>query len=455
MPISSAGHSGVGLVNQKFPLWDFGAIVYWNSLMGSKAQLRGGGISPADDFGYTYVGAAATSPWTEWDPGKGRYVEHLFGAARPPKDGHFAPTRTNSYNANYGHTSSTRGPMTNEGGLLTALLVPPVAPHIIEYQAGGPAESVLLSNFSGSAKRTYRLESSSATTLKMWSCLVRRNDGAKVDASTCSLGVSALADPLGANIATGTTRYDKIRNDGWYRLSISLPVQGGAPDVYYWLSVADGVSNLVFELPQVEGYSASISEPTSAILNTGSTRTRNKHIIEITGSYTLPKEGWMAATIIPLTNAADLTVQPFAEILTWRVDDLNRNRFIYSTSSNSIKFFSENAGATQADLGIPQVDVLQGVPLGVVATWGQRAGSSSMMLCVNGSQEDIIDTINTPPTGTASMYIGSKADTAGSTANVKVQHAAFGNKMLTRHDARNLSNWFQRQAFDTFDVKGS
>jgi hypothetical protein len=256
---------------------------------------------------------------------------------------------------------------------------------------------------------------------------------------------------------TGTTRYDKIREDGWYRVSRILPTQVGAPDVHYWVNWANGITSARYEAPQLERFSTSISEPTPIIIAGAiGTVVRPVPRIEI-GNYHVPKFGWMGCTIIPLTDAADLVAGfgvPFGEILTMQVNANSRSRFIYSNTSETIKFFMDNGGVTQADLDVPQAKVLQGVPLGCVATWGSHEGSNYIILAVNGIQEDLTDTTNDPPTGAGDIFIGSKADTGASPANVMVQHAAFGDRALTRNDAIQLSKWFQNSAFSALGAKG-
>lgn len=422
--------------------------------MGKTAQLGRGLMTTSDDFQYNYVGAAGSSDLSSYSPDTGRFEEVAFANAAPPLDGHFQPERSNTFS---GSETGDRGPFTRPF-LAVALLSPAPADWIFNTKAGLPSDAPLVHNFEVTTQRMYKVESSSATLSTMWSICVKRSDGGKIDANTCSLGVSAIADPLGPDIATGTTRYDKIREDGWYRMSRELPPQGGSPNVYYWMSVEPGITSLAYEGPQTEAFSTTIAEPTS-LTGGGATVTRNKHIIELTGSYNVPTSGWMGGTLVPYTNAADLAASspgvPFGEILTWRVDNNNRHRIIWSSSLETISYQVTQGGSTQASLEIPQADVLQGVPLGVVATWGTRRGSPYMMLAVNGTYVDIIDTINTAPSGVGSIFIGSQANTQGSVANIMIEHAAFGYKQLTRNDVQQLSRWFQSKSVATLGVKGA
>jgi hypothetical protein len=214
----------------------------------------------------------------------------------------------------------------------------------------------------------------------------------------------------------------------------------------------------VYEAPQVEAYVASSTaeEPTEPILSgAGADVERNLHLIEVTGSYAHPSCGWMGVTVIPRTDAADFTSLPLGDILTWRVDNTNRTRILYSDTARTIKFFMEQTGATQIDLTVPQAMVKQGVPLGVVVTWGKRTGSLYAMLAANGDQQDVTDSAFTVPSGVASLYIGSNVSAAGSPSNLFVQQAAFGDRALDMHEVRILSRWFQTQSFSTLGIKGA
>ncbi len=263
---------------------------------------------------------------------------------------------------------------------------------------------------------------------------------------------------MGLTVGGGSTRYDKIREDGWYRVSRSIPDQTGA-DVYYFAEVADGVSNLKYEAPQVETFNTSIAEPTAPILTgaSGSQR-RRKHLFEVDGDYNLPEHGWMGCCVIPYTDAAALVAGPSpgliqGDILTWFIDATNRCRIIWSDTSDTIKFLMEQGGVTQADLEIPQAKVLQGVPLGIVVSWGSLNGDRYVKLVVNGIQEDIVDTANTPPTGIGTVYIGAN-HTGGNVANIMIHAAATGQGNITRDQMFVLSRWFQEQSFSTLGLAG-
>lgn len=458
MSVKKTSHSGTGLINQRFPIWDFGAWLYWNSKMGSKAQLRGGEVTTSDDFVYSYSGASVSDPFSMFVPGKGRFVEYDFGDAFPPVDGHFEPERANTYDASLASASNTRGPFTFAAGLLVNLISPYPGNPIVEYIGGVPSTAPFLTNLSAGTRRMYKLDSSSAVNSMIWSILIKRNDGGIIDSNTCIIGASSNADPFGSDLGSGSTRYDRIREDGWYRCSRIIGTQSGAPPIYFWVQWAAGITNALYEAPQVEQFNSTIEEPTSPLFTgIGNTFTRNSHILSITGGYKVSPYGWMGATIVPLTNAADLASglgAPQSDILTWRINDTNRLRIIYSSADDTIKFVMESGGSTQVEIEIPQDEVLQGVPMGVVATWGTRGGSKYSILSVNGIQKGAEDSSFTQPSGAGSIFIGSKADSASSVANVMLQHVAFGNTALDRNDVRTLSKWFETAAFSTIGRKG-
>lgn len=454
MTVRKAGN-GYGTLHQNSPIWDFGAFVYWVPRMGKLAQLRGGAMTEADDFNYTYSGAGTSlGDWMHFDGNSFR--EDTNPPTVLPFDGHFQPERLNTWNSS-SDSSSDRGPFTRQTGLSLSLVTPPPSRHIIQNTTGAPNEMPVITNLTASAKRMYQRETTSSGNKKMWSMFFQRADGGKIDATTVTLGAATTADPLGADIGEGTTRYDKVRDDGWYRVSRSIPDQLGV-DVYYFAEIAGSVTNLRYEAPQVETFSATIAEPTTPILTGASTRRRQKHLIELQGNYQLTESGWMAATVIPYTDAASLVagVAPNliqGDILTWYIDGSNRNRILWSATTETIKFQMTESGSTQADLDIPQAKVLQGVPLGIVVTWGKRAGASFVMLSVNGRQEDVIDTVNTAPQGAASIFIGAN-NTGGNVANAMIQAVACGNNVLSRGEVRTLSRWFETQSYSKLGKAG-
>jgi hypothetical protein len=426
--------------------------------MGKLIQLRGGRMSTADDLTYTYSGAGTNlGDWTHFNAGIGGFKEDANPPTVLPFDGHFQPERLNTYNAS-SDSSSDRGPFTRQAGLAVALMSPPPDRHIIQNTGGLPSELPIISNFDAAPRRMYRQETTSNGNKKMWSMLFRRSDDGKVDSSIVTLGAATLADPLGADIGEGSTRYDKIRDDGWYRVSRSIPDQAGA-DVYYFAEIQASITNLKYEAPQAETFSTSIAEPTAPILTgAANPQRRQKHLIELGGDYKVTDTGWMGCTIIPYTGAAALVagVAPGliqGDILTWFVDATNRNRIIWSAGSATIKFLMETGGATQADLEIPQASVLQGVPLGCVASWSKRSGTNQVIFAVNGVIMDVIDTVNTPPNGPGTIYIGSN-NAGASMANCMIHATAFGNNGLSRSEVRTLSEWFRTQSYSRLGIAG-
>lgn len=448
MPVRKVGHTALGLFNQSNPLWELGAWMYWNPSMGAKAQMQGGAFAPAD-FAYTYAGA---QDYTHWDPGKGAYVVVDGASPVPPLDGHFAPARTNTFDNNDPALNTFRGAWTVTG-LVRSVLTPPVSPHIVVLKTGlEPPDVILVSNFTGSAERMNVVEDSHGTLKSMFSMLVKRSDGGVVNSSTCKLGMSALVG--GADAGLGTTRYTKIREDGWYQLSRSFMATIIPVATVFFLEVEPGITNLTFEAPFIERWGTTIEEPTAPVFSpAGVSRSRDTHDIVLSGSFDLPYSGWMGATIIPRTDWPDWSTYLFAEIFSWRVGVNDRHRFMTSSSADTLVYWAQESGVTQAFLDVPQAKVLQGVPIGIVATWGARNGTNSYMMAVNGEQEDIIDTGDPIPTGAGDIYIGSQ--NGSSVANVQLQHAALGNRMLTRHEVRYLSRWFQTAANGNLGIKGA
>lgn len=360
--VQTASHQGLGSVNQNLPVFDMGAFLYWNSAMGERIQSKGG-LMPVT---YTYSG---TDNYTYWHPGRGKFVEVDPGAAAViPRDGHFAPARSNVYVAS--DATGERG-FTRQSGL-TAILdssSPTLAGWILD-PVGGLTEALIVTNTSGTVKRMWHLapnEPSGANTrFKIWSILVRRSDGADIDSSTLTLGLSLnAAGPLGADASSGSTAYQKIRSDGWHIVWIRSPEIAPDQDLYYWAEIADGAI-LEVEAPQVEGLSGEIEvnagasqedivEPSPPVLtqagdpSTGRERTAHGMVLDET--YRIPPSGWMACSVLPRSDYADHVSSsegvPNSTLFEWRIPGAGPSSLL----SGLLAYWKldESSGSTRVD----------------------------------------------------------------------------------------------------------
>jgi hypothetical protein len=307
---------------------------------------------------------------------------------------------------------------------------------------------------------------------KIWSILLKRNDGADIDGSTCVLGMSLnAAGPLGADISVGGTIYQKIRSDGWYLVWTRTPEVTPQQNLYYWVALEDGIT-LRYESPQVEGdlgqiivgagaSQLDIAEPTSRVITLigdSDGRSRTTHNIVLDETYQIPPNGWMGCTIIPKSNYADQVSigdeVGSMNVLAWEIDSSNRVRMKMSNTEDAFVFQINKSGesASQVFAQLTPADHVAGVPLGLVATWGYRRGAFYSLLCLNGSVVEL-DT-NSPdgmPTGPGGEIAIGRGVASSTPANCNVQNVAIGARALSRHDVRVLSRWFQK---DNLPVMG-
>lgn len=460
--VQPAHHSGLGTLNQRFPIWDLGAMIFWNPRFGSQVQSRGG-PAPAT------LSYAGTSDYTYWHPGKGQFIEAdpSPGPAVIPLDGMFHDERMNRY--------ISSKPLNQRSFLFEAGLtvtntasLPGVDPdHIILETSGTSPDKVRVQNFSGGNRRMYLQADSGLTAAgrrKVFSLLVRRNDHADVDANTVELGMSDPTDPFGPDIGNGVTRYVKIRRDGWFLVWRDMDEQATTQS-YYWANWKNGVQ-AQYEAPQVEGddgqivvgtgaSQTDILEPTSPVITELADtigRTRTTFNFTLDEKYRIPSCGWMGCCVVPRSNYADHDssgdgVPGSATILAWEIDANNRARWRLSNTDGAAVFHLQESGITQVFHQLTPADHVIGRPMGLVATWGFRLGSFYALTCLNGSVVELTTTLpSAVPVGSGEIAIGRGVNSPGtSPAQMLVQSVAIGNRALSRHDVRVLSRWFQTQ----------
>lgn len=432
-------------LHMSFAPWDLGAYLYWTPQSGAQAQQRGS-LFPVGDFTYTYGGSV---PYTYFDSNLQRYVEVASGSPIVPRDGHFPPPRTNTYNASDPDTDIGRGPFVVDAAL-TDSQVAVAANHILETDTAIPATVLRLSNTSGASRRIHRQETTDATLTTIWSILARRTDGGTISGTTLTMGAAALADPLGVTLS-GATTYRRIRGDGWYQCFCAVPNQASA-DVHYFVEIEDGVT-IEFESPQVEAPpAAEIIEPGPPVLSQGAgSPARTAHQLVLAGDFDLPASGWMACTIIPRFDGTAVTL-PDGTILEWRFDADNLHRFVVDNANQAIAYEVRESAAQQVFIDSLTADILQGVPIGLVATWGHRGGVLSFTFAQSGAEVGV-DVAGTIPAGAGTLLIGGVS--GASVTNMQVQSLALGDRRLDPLEARQLSQWFRDQARLTLDIAGA
>lgn len=451
MPIQTLTHSALSMFNQSFPIWDYGAWVYWNARRGRVAPTGGTPYRHGDGF-LNHSPSSSSADNLIFDPARGVFREYSSaGDAEFPPSGIMIDSATNIWGA--ANTAGTRG-FTADPGLAIVLPAGGDNREIVELLSGGPADFMKLSNFSGGSLNAFRDIVVGADDYT-FSVLVRRNDLGVIDSSTCELQVvdSGLVD------RTNTpTRYIKVGGQGWYLLYVHVTAPA---DTLTWrLNIAAGITSLRAELPGVYDGSAFGGEHTGWVPirhSGGGDPVRSEHEISILNAeFTITSGGWIGCTLVPIFPSPGDGAAPVAATYETSVlvnfRQLNsadeRIRFIISNSAQAIRFdYDAVSAGAGTSLTLPDSLFKQGVPLGLVITWGFRSGSLTYTFFANGQQIGIhsIAPIGVPDSNKqGEVLIGHQG--SSNACNVSLQTVALGNKRLPRIAGRHLSSWFQKQA---------
>lgn len=425
----------------------------WEPRGGSVWGQERGGVQTQGNgrLNWVYTGADL---YCIFDPGRNQFVEIDPGVEEVvPYDGNMFTSRTNSFNKSDPY-NGIRGPFTAQAGLTLNQIAAP-AHHIIAPVAGAVTTMERAINATGGSRRMYTLQTTNIADT-IFSILVKKDDGSKVDSSVVEVGFSDNVDPLGADISVGEgTRYKKITDDGWYVVYNNLAGIAGAPTRYFWLDIKDG-NTIYYEAPQYEVYESDGEKlPSSRILTPSgpTTETRANFLIHFMEGqfYKLPDSGWIGAAFVPPHDTFDPNWSiEGGTIVRWHATTSHSSEYhqIYSSSSQQeYAYQSEENNVSQAFLQVPTAEALQGVPIGMVATWGWRNGTPQFVMCDNGSFREI-DTAgtmaNSGTEGTRLHIAGSPA--GGGQPDLNIYKVAVGRKMLTRSDCMYLSKWFEKIA---------
>lgn len=460
MSIQTLTHSGLA-VNQSFPIWDLGGWFYWNARRGRTAQLcRGAYRHGAGTLVHSPTSSSADN--LIFDPARGVYREYdSAGDAEYPPSGIGTDGATNRWDTN--NDSGARG-FSGSAGIAATNPATTENRDIAELLGGGPADAYRVTNVSGVTQQVSRTYDIGLSTDFTFAVLVRRNDRAKVDSSTCSLYVE---DSGATDLTNTSTRYIKVGNKGWYLLYVHVTV-GGDTVVTWGLNVAVGVSNLYLELPCVHDGSAFAGElgGITPRVTDGTNPFRSEHEITIQNAeYTITSGGWMGCTFVPLFPSLGDVAQPdsvayeTSVLLLFRRSGstTERMRFIISSTVDMFRFDYDAAGAGAGTSLTPATSFFkQGVPVGMVVTWGYRSGSLSYTLFVNGFQVGIhsIAPVGIPDANQdGEIEIGHQS--SANASNVSLQQVALGNKRLPRTTGRTLSKWFETRANEVVGTYGA
>lgn len=410
----------IGLVNQSYPLWDYGACLYWRSVSPTVVQTPGG--VGAVTFTMSDSGGTQGSPYVAWDPGKAHYKRISNLSIEMPKSGFFSPSRTNYFDDS---EAADRG-FDFQAGLTTDLTQPIPTGHIMDPVTNTAYTTLCnISNTSGSAKYAYQQPSLGTTTAnKGFGVLVKRADGAAVTGADLSIFIS-VADPTagGAVQLAGTTRYRKVRDDGWYE--VLAKTTSGTSILYFSLQIENG-ANIYVELPVVESVATGV-DVVSYSGTTSGTGNRSRRVPQIkirredaagVGLEKFAECGWMACAIVSPYDSATFSI-PTGIYITHEDSDTDCLKLeTYGTSdSPAAGLFKDNV--SQFFMNTSAVFTF-GQSNGVVVSWGYRDGSKSAYLFINGSYVSIDSawSIPTPATDPNHIKIGFTIGGTRSTTNI-------------------------------------
>lgn len=458
MPVHAITHSVLGLHNNTTPIWDLGAILYWTSRNGNKLQTPAGSLqtnvtlATGERFDMLPSTLLASNPELWFDVGQQKYIQQAGDPTTTPiprSGGCFFNgvvnrwTQTSSF-------ANQRG-FSNDAGITVTIDGSSKAQEIVNMDDGGPFDSYVVSNFSGSTQRIFRTQDDGGSGFRNFGFLCRRNDRGTINSATLELRVE---DGLSADITTIATRYRRITDNGWYWVDCQGNQAG--TDYTYIADIKAGITGLVVEAPFVLGsLEEFIMGPNPFEPTGGSTFQDAVSLRTINIDYTLTQGGWMGACIVPAHPSG--TDYPVSVILSMNAGSNERVRFNVSSSTQRPIFIYDAAGGTIGNsLALDVSEFQQGVPLGMVVTWGRRNGTLTYTFFVNGKQVGILSIapIAVPTIkNNGELEIGNQD--GDNEANVFVNAIAYGNKRLPRKIGRALSTWFKRQAQPVIKVAGA
>jgi hypothetical protein len=431
---------------------DHGCHFFWDSRWGKEVAQEAGAYQWQGATGGVYQHTGAYNYYI-FDHGKGQYIEQTAASDIFPFDGHFCDNRWDYFHISDPPTGQ-RGPYIPQAGLTMDTIALPT-PHILVPVAGTPPNLTRVRNSTGGTRRMYIQLTSSLTNSTVHYLLVKRSDGGVVDSNTMEMGVAPLASPFGADLTTiPNIKFKRIRDDGWYLVSHSYQAVPAAPDFNYYVDWKDGV-NAYYEAPGLQSVPSSTHGwptpiiPNDAIPPAGTEKETFGLYFNNGLGHNLPQSGWLAMAFVPwqdLTGGAASQLKTGYQIR-WGGGGTNTHQIYSSLSNQQIVYQCLTGGVTQAYLQVPTAEVLQGVPLGMVGTWGYRTGTPQFVMALNGVIREV-DTSGTLPTQAgATISIGATAGFASPAAG-NLWKAATGTKMLSRADCAHLSRWMQKQAED-------
>ena len=435
MPIRKASNTGIGVINKTFPIWELGADLYWRSASPLNVQIPGG--SGYKNFVYTET----VDDYYIYDVGAGHFRQIPIASPEFPPDGFCPPARTNLWDDTQ---TSQRGFTSVDDSLSETFISPVPSTHILDPNSVGISDVWNLGNDTGDSLRISRSEGISSSLNRIFSVLVKEQNGAIVNGGVVELFASTATS--GVPNEGGNTIYTKIRDDGWYHLSMVREFDASSDSRYFGVEIKPG-KNVYIEMPALEGTNTNPQLGTFPAPDIGTKDSKGVFKLDIADIYNAgyPSAGWMGCSIV-FPYGKKYTSYPFGWLVNWAVDANNYILFEMSTSRNHFVAVVISNGDTQVFLGREDgITIDAGETLGAVLMWNP----TNFFLYINGEYIGI-DSTFVMPTGTpTSLNIGYDPIN-GRYPAICIQSAAISREPIGRSEAKILSKWFQNQALSVF-----
>jgi hypothetical protein len=446
MSIKKPGNA-IGMINRKFPIWEFGADLYWHSSQPFRVQCPGG----SGQWAYAYASVADSADYFVYDQGKQQFrLVDYAGTHEFPPNGFCPPDRTNLWDSNNLTDRGFQDFDTN----LTHSHPTMSGTHILDVESLSWDSTLFVANdaSTGSGLRFTRDESLSSTYNRVFAVLLKKPDGGVINSGVASLVVLPDGQLTSTDNLGNATKYTKVRSDGWYMLSTVCPNYDANPRMF-GVQLEEGESVIV-EYPHMAGTNTTPQIGVFQAPDIGTADETGIHQMQIarnaageTTREPCGTAGWVGATVVHMYSNNGLSM-PFGLYFNLAADGNNFLRGQYSTSTAHTAIEVDTNASDQLFLNYPDPvpSLSVGEKHGIVFTWGKRGSTKYGMYFLNGELIEVATNYTSMPSGVANWWdIGWDSQNASREPAACIQHFAAGHNLLTRSECRILSKWFQNQ----------